>query len=119
MRIQCNITVLCCPFCHSTITAPSGPPRNVFVNAINSSAIIVTWEPPFLEVQNGVIGSYRVSIAEENMAESSFAVQDTSITISGLHPFYMYDVTVAAVTNGVGPKSFEVRITMPESGESL
>ncbi len=52
-------------------------------------------------------------------AESTITAENTYVSISELHPFYTYDITVAAITTGIGPKSPEYSITMPESGKPL
>lgn len=91
---------------------------SVSVVAVNSTTLVVAWDPPLPEQQNGVVNSYLVSITERGLMESAFIVQETSTTISNLHPFYMYDITVAAITIGTGPKSIEFTITMPQSGKS-
>ena len=41
----------------------------------------------------------------------------TSIAIPSLHPYYMYEYTVAAYTVAVGPYSIVSRVQMPEDGE--
>ena len=40
----------------------------------------------------------------------------TSLIVPSLHPFYMYNCTVAAFTIAVGPYSVELSITLPEDG---
>jgi len=40
----------------------------------------------------------------------------TTLNISGLHPFYTYNLTVAAVLFHLGPYSAVLTIQMPEDG---
>ena len=44
----------------------------------------------------------------------------TTITLSSLHPHYVYSFTVAAVTSvGVGPYATAGLIQMPQDGEDV
>ena len=42
--------------------------------------------------------------------------ESNALNISGLHPYYNYNLTVAAVTIGPGPYSVVLTIRMPEDG---
>ena len=91
-----------------SIIAP-GPPGDLFVNEVNSTAIVVTWDQP--GVTNGIIASYEilysignVTMVNENAA--SVLVDATTSTsyhhvIGGLDPFTVYTVVVRAYT-GIG-----------------
>ena len=41
---------------------PSGPPVNVTVQAISSSSLLITWQPPEQLHQNGITAGYRIQI---------------------------------------------------------
>ena len=86
-------------------------------SAVNSTTIYLQWQPPLLADQNGVIQSYLINIS---VVETGTLLQLTSQTnaqnISGLHPFYTYTLTVAAVTIGPGPYGLVLTIRMPEDG---
>ena len=41
----------------------------------------------------------------------------TCITVTGLHPFYVYESIVTAVTIGPGPYSSNFTIQMPQTGK--
>ena len=43
----------------------------------------------------------------------------TTVTVTGLHPFYTYSSSVAAETIGLGPFSTMFAVQMPEDGEDL
>lgn len=49
------------PF-YDNLTAPSAPPRSVTVskNDGNGTAILVTWQPPPEDTQNGMVQEYKV-----------------------------------------------------------
>ena len=55
---------------------------------------------------NGMIRNYTLHIVEIE-SESSFInfTDYTSIILTGLHPYYGYNITVRAVTIGSGPAS--------------
>ena len=44
---------------------------------------------------------------------------NTTMTITGLHPFYTYSSSVAAETIGLGPFSAMFSVKMPEDGEDI
>ena len=50
---------------------------------------------------------------------SKWNVTETSLAVDSLHPYYVYTVSVAAVTVGIGPYSDDVNITTDEAGEKL
>ena len=64
-----------------------------------------------------MIRSYLVNIS---VAETGSLFQLTSVAsglnISGLHPFYTYTITVAALTIGPGPYGAVLTIQLPEDG---
>ena len=41
---------------------PSEGPRNVEVQVLSSHSVLVTWQPPRLSEQNGVIAGYSVQL---------------------------------------------------------
>ena len=86
---------------------------------ITSTYIFLTWEPPPIEMQNGVIREYRISIIEIRKNASQLRITtDTFVNVSGLHPNYDYNFTVTTVTIGPGPTSAPVTITTLEDGQS-
>ena len=108
------MTTLC--FTLST-TVPSSAPVRLQGSAVNSTAIQLQWEPPPLSDQNGVIRSYiiNISVAETG---SSFQLtsEATALYISNLHPYYIYTLTVSAVTIGPGPNGLVLTVQLPEDG---
>jgi len=97
---------------------PSGPPLNVSASVTDSRTIIVTWEPPLTNMQNGVIQNYILAVLEQQTSKS-FTLNSTeaAITVSDLHPAYDYMVRVAAVTVGTGPFSETITTTTLEDGK--
>ena len=46
----------------SYCTVPSGPPINVTVEAESSTSLFISWQPPEMLKQNGIITSYRIDV---------------------------------------------------------
>ncbi len=100
---------------------PSGPVVNPTIEVISSTTLLLRWEPPELEDQNGVIIGYVVNVTavETGMTFqlSSFSF-DSSLTASGLRPFTTYICRIAARTDvGVGPYSIAVTAVTQQDGE--
>eukprot|EP00043_Microstomoeca_roanoka_P020559 m.251052 g.251052 ORF g.251052 m.251052 type:complete len:4501 (+) comp17182_c0_seq1:360-13862(+) len=90
---------------------PAGPPLSVQAQAINSTHIRVSWQPPALALRNGIITNYTVAVDSVDSGQSSFsATTDGSarmIVAGGLKPYTRFSITVSASTSvGKGPSSF-------------
>ncbi|XP_073428315.1 receptor-type tyrosine-protein phosphatase delta isoform X27 [Dendrobates tinctorius] len=102
---------------------PSGPPRKVEVEAVNSTAVKVFWRSPVSNKQHGQIRGYQVHyVRMENgepkgppmlkdvmLADAQWEYDDTAeheMIISGLQPETAYAITVTAyTTKGDGARS--------------
>ncbi|XP_036749105.2 receptor-type tyrosine-protein phosphatase F isoform X5 [Manis pentadactyla] len=102
---------------------PSGPPRKVEVEPLNSTAVHVSWKLPVPSKQHGQIRGYQVTyvrlengeprgppiIQDVMLAEAQWRPEeseDYETTISGLTPETTYSITVAAyTTKGDGARS--------------
>ncbi|XP_036035397.1 receptor-type tyrosine-protein phosphatase F isoform X19 [Onychomys torridus] len=93
---------------------PSGPPRKVEVEPLNSTAVHVSWKLPVPNKQHGQIRGYQVTYVrlENGEPRGQPIIQDVMLaeaqetTISGLTPETTYSVTVAAyTTKGDGARS--------------
>uniref|UniRef100_A0A8C7Z8K6 Roundabout, axon guidance receptor, homolog 1 (Drosophila) n=1 Tax=Oryzias sinensis TaxID=183150 RepID=A0A8C7Z8K6_9TELE len=87
--------------------APSAPPRKVTVteSGDNGTAIIVSWQPPPEEDQNGVVQEYKIwCLGNESRYHINRTVDGStfSVLIPSLAPGIRYSVEVAAST-GAGP----------------
>ena len=102
----------------SFATAPSGPPVDITHLAVTSTFVTLSWNPPEVSLQNGVIRSYIVIIREEatgrNFTRDSAS---TELNIGNLHPFYFYHFAVAAVTTSQGPFANEYVLQTHEDGK--
>ena len=90
------------------LAAPADIPQNIAVNIISSVAISVTWEPPLPEDRNGIITSYTIQLYEIVTGQTSLIQREghhTELLIDSLHPYYEYNVSIAAETVALGPFS--------------
>ncbi|KAM3836826.1 roundabout homolog 1 [Vipera latastei] len=91
--------------------APSAPPQSVSVtkNDGNGTAIVVTWQPPPEDTQNGMVQEYKVwCLGNESRYHINKTVDGStfSLIIPSLVPGIRYSVEVAASTGaGAGVKS--------------
>ena len=100
----------------------------------SSSTITLSWEPPSLEEQNGLLVQYHVismetqilyldnGILDSPMGENFNRTYDVSEgrtqLIDILHPSYNYTVRIAAATVvGIGPFSDPITVMTLEDGE--
>lgn len=97
-------------------SVPSAAPENLTGEALSSTSIKLSWQPPIPEKQNGIIRLYNVTVWEADTGNTiSLSTVHTSITISSLHPYYTYHSSIAAVTVGIGPFSDTKEIqTLPD-----
>ncbi|XP_016370830.1 receptor-type tyrosine-protein phosphatase F isoform X7 [Sinocyclocheilus rhinocerous] len=102
---------------------PGAPPRKVEVEAVNSTAIRVTWKPPLSGKQHGQIRGYQViysrlengeprsqpNILDVALPEAQWKIEESTeyeVVITGLLSETSYSVTVAAyTTKGDGARS--------------
>ncbi|XP_027736917.1 receptor-type tyrosine-protein phosphatase delta isoform X44 [Empidonax traillii] len=93
---------------------PSGPPRKVEVEALNSTAVKVSWRSPVPNKQHGQIRGYQVHyVRMENgepkgqpMLKDIMLADAQEMIISGLQPETTYSFTVTAyTTKGDGARS--------------
>ncbi|XP_013862912.1 receptor-type tyrosine-protein phosphatase F isoform X6 [Austrofundulus limnaeus] len=102
---------------------PGAPPRKLEAEALNSTAIRVTWKPPLQMKQHGQIRGYQViysrlengeprgqpNIMDVALPEAQWNIEESTeheAIIGGLHAETTYSVTVAAyTTKGDGARS--------------
>ncbi|XP_060618323.2 receptor-type tyrosine-protein phosphatase delta isoform X27 [Anolis sagrei] len=93
---------------------PSGPPRKVEVEAVNSTSVKVSWRSPVPNKQHGQIRGYQVHYVKmENgeprgqpMLKDIMLADAQEMVISGLQPETTYSLTVTAyTTKGDGARS--------------
>ena len=101
--------------------APSRPPKNIRGYATGSTSAQLFWAAPEEQYRNGIITEYHVGITEvaTSRAFGSYIVTNTQIGVASLHPYYEYNFTVAAYTNGKGPASNGLVIRTYQDGKSM
>ncbi len=98
---------------------PTGSPIGLSVIVLNSTYVQISWSPPPLSEQNGIISSYYLSVTDSEI-EVAFTPLMTimmSTTFGGLLPYTTYYCTVAAYTSvGGGPFASFVYFETDEAG---
>ena len=126
-------------------TAPSGPPTDVVATALSATTVSVSWQPPALLDQNGVVTAYQVVLVDtSNESRKMSSVGGNTLTLLfqgmqviqkicsttdmclhvifsvGLNEYTTYSVSVAANNSlGIGPYSQPVEVTTHESSKSI
>jgi hypothetical protein len=87
---------------------PDGPPEEVTIDTINTTAILIYWKPPALDKRNGIIIGYKISVKEneKQLWNLNVDAEPKRKLIGNLSPSSKYSVRVTARTvNGTGPPS--------------
>ena len=102
----------------SPTTVPSSPPSSYTAVALSSRSILLTWDAPPVEGQNGIITGYTVNITELETGEvSAMFTESNNLTLHSLQPFTTYGFLVSAETvAGRGPTTRFVSVTTQEEG---
>ena len=89
-------------------SVPAGAPESIAATTLTSTSVLLTWNPPLPDLQNGIITTYFVNMTElETGMASQLTVADaTQLLIDTLHPYYVYNFYISAATVvGQGPYS--------------
>ena len=110
-----------CIFILGTCTAPSSPPSNYTAVSLSSRSILLTWDAPPVEGQNGIITGYTVNKTELETGEvSAMFTESHNLTLHSLQPFTTYGFLVSAQTvAGRGPTSHFLFVTTHEEGSNM
>nr|XP_015201036.1 PREDICTED: receptor-type tyrosine-protein phosphatase delta isoform X14 [Lepisosteus oculatus] len=102
-------------------TQPSAPPQDVTCSSPSSTSILVSWLPPPVELQNGILTKYSVQYAATEGEDTSprqitdLPPESSQYLLEGLEKWTEYRVTVSAHTDvGRGPESLPVLIRTDE-----
>lgn len=97
---------------------PTGPPLNLTDDEIGSRSVLLSWDPPQFELQNGRIRQYLIRVTH-NRTGLSYSVVSSSNQhlLQNLLPFHTYLFEVAAETVGLGPYSPQLVVTLLEDGK--
>ena len=100
---------------------PSASPQGVSHTAVTTTSVDLSWSPPPAAHHNGIIRHYTVRVVVEDTGEE-FTINsaDPQITIRSLHPYYIYNFSVSAVTVSPGPYSdLHIVQTLPDGKSTL
>ena len=84
------------------------------VTILSPYSLLVSWGPPPIEKQNGQIVFYTVSVMS-GVSTDFYEATEHQIELEDLHPYFEYDISVAATTVATGPFSSEISVNMPEA----
>ncbi len=100
-------------------TAPIAAPELLSVSISTSTSLTLTWNPPPFGDTNGVIQYYTVRLTEldTNTAFPPRNVNSGQTSFINLHPYYVYQCTVAAFTVGEGPYTLPITIQLAQEGK--
>ena len=100
-----------------TSTAPSGPPTNFQVRADTTRSLVLSWDPPLPQHQNGIVRRYIVTINNGTQL-TNYSTTDNSYRVTAqIKPFRSYNCSVAAETIGIGPATEVVAVQTPEDSK--
>ena len=103
----------------STHAAPSGPPQGVTGTSASTTLITLEWLLPTSIHINGVITKYVVKVVEVYTGQIyNLFTENMHINIGPLHPYYIYECSVAAHTIATGVFSSPINITTQETGKT-
>ena len=100
---------------------PSGYPESITGVATSPQSVVIAWDPPLPESQNGVITSYVIDVFEVETGDMFQLNSATnSLTIDSLSPYTTYVCVIAAMTSvGLGPFSTNFTIRTLEDGKKI
>lgn len=100
--------------------APSAPPLNPDYTILSPRSLNISWYPPPIEHQNGVIKYYVIDALELNTGLTyKYTSNFTWLFLDSLHPYYNYEFMFAAVTVGVGLAGSSITVLTPEDGMDI
>uniref|UniRef100_A0A669EIV3 Receptor-type tyrosine-protein phosphatase delta n=1 Tax=Oreochromis niloticus TaxID=8128 RepID=A0A669EIV3_ORENI len=101
-------------------TLPSAPPQDIKCTSPSSTSVLVSWAPPPVEFQNGIITGYSIQYATTEGNKTSKRIDGISpesspYLLENLEKWTEYGITVRAQTEaGDGPESLQLLIRTEE-----
>uniref|UniRef100_A0A665WHF1 Receptor-type tyrosine-protein phosphatase delta n=1 Tax=Echeneis naucrates TaxID=173247 RepID=A0A665WHF1_ECHNA len=101
-------------------TLPSAPPQDITCTSPSSTSILVSWAPPPLEFQNGIITGYSIQYSTKEGNKTSKRIdgipsESSPYLLENLEKWTEYGITVQAMTEaGAGPESLQLLIRTEE-----
>ena len=99
-------------------SAPLAPPTALIVTNVTSRSVSLSWEPPQVDLHNGVIRHYQIMVSETDTGITSIhrTTANTAFILGMLHPYYSYVFRVQAVTVTAGPFSSPITTVTLQDG---
>ena len=102
----------------SYFAVPVAPPTNITIIEVSAHSVVLSWEPPPKEYQNGQITGYVVTVHEKTKLKQTMDTIDNGTTVSSLDGNTQYLFSVAAKTHvGTGPFSEAVHVKTKINGK--
>lgn len=102
----------------SVSSEPSDTPQNISVRATSPTSVVIEWDLPPADKINGIITRYWIRVTNlHSQDQNDIYHHSTTYILNGLHPYYMYKVSVAAETTALGPYSTPLTFQMPEASK--
>ena len=100
---------------------PSSPPQTVMVETVESTWITLRWTPPPPQHHNAPLTHYRIkykwTTSQGTGDNITVPASQLSANITGLHPYYEYEIGVAAANvAGEGSYSTVIKRTTLQAG---
>ena len=97
---------------------PNGSPRDLNVFSTLTTSTILSWNPPLVEDQNGVITGYVVNVTLLITGETYLLSSNTTtLLVDILKPFRTYVCIIAAQTSaGTGPFGAQITVQTLQDG---
>ena len=84
---------------------------------ITSSVVHLSWDSIPVISQNGIISYYQVNLTESDTGTMfSLIAYSNELIVQDLHPYYLYQVSVAAYTVEIGPYSAVISFQTNQDG---
>lgn len=114
-----TVVRVCMLYCEFPLV-PSGTPRDFAVVSITSTSAVLSWNPPSVDEQNGIITGYVINVTLLATGESYLLSSNTTtLLVDILRPFRKYLCIVAAETGiGAGPFGTQIEVQTPQDGET-
>ena len=110
---QCIHTRIKLEFNNIMHAVPTGSPIDIKAHQLNSISVFLSWKPPFIQYQNGIIQGYYIELTLTNSAVSQYTTPDQYLIIDSLQLYTSYTCRVAAYTiTGKGPLSEPLTIVL-------
>uniref|UniRef100_A0A4W6G9C2 Receptor-type tyrosine-protein phosphatase delta n=1 Tax=Lates calcarifer TaxID=8187 RepID=A0A4W6G9C2_LATCA len=99
---------------------PSAPPQDITCTSPSSTSLLVSWAPPPLEFQNGIITGYSIQYSTTEGNKTSKRIdgippESSPYLLENLEKWTEYGITIRAQTEaGDGPESLQLLIRTEE-----